>query len=189
MEDKLNEIKDTLYEAEGLLELARLRQDRLRELLVLAERKAVQVLSLLKDMESSLPAETEAEQDTGKEAGQDSEQYCDEQPEALYEVTEVVTLAEPDSAVVSETSADEIEMDKPGGDARQAPVFCLNDRFRFRRAIFGGSDADFNAAMNHLAALDSYEEAEEYFFGDAGLNPADQDVTDFMEIIKKYFGK
>ncbi len=69
------------------------------------------------------------------------------------------------------------------------PAFCLNDRFRFRRSIFGGSDADFNAAMDYIATLDSYEEAEEMFYGDMDLNPESPDVIDFMNIIKEYFGR
>ena len=42
--------------------------------------------------------------------------------------------------------------------------------------------------MDHLATLDSYDEAEAFFIGDMALDPEDPDVIDFMNIIKEYFG-
>ena len=43
--------------------------------------------------------------------------------------------------------------------------------------------------MDYVATLDSYEEAEEYFYGDMGLDPDNEDVAAFMEIIRTYFGR
>lgn len=73
-------------------------------------------------------------------------------------------------------------------EAVKKPLFCLNDRFKFRREIFGGSDADFDAAMDFLATLETYEEAESYFYNDLGLDPANEDVAEFMDVIKTYYG-
>ena len=42
--------------------------------------------------------------------------------------------------------------------------------------------------MNRIASLDSYDEAEEYFYGDMGLDPEAEDVADFMAVIRNYFG-
>jgi len=151
----LNEIKDKIYEAEGLLELLRLRQHKLEELRPL-------VLSRLDEAKRALI-----------EFGCDETTHEDDTPIYAVDSTEIENH-EPDS--------------RPDKKAVK-PAFCLNDRFRFRRSIFGGSDADFNAAMDNIATLDSYEEAEEIFYGDMELNPEDPDVVDFMNIIKDYFGQ
>jgi hypothetical protein len=37
--------------------------------------------------------------------------------------------------------------------------------------------------------MKDYEEAEQYFFGELGLDASDSDVEDFMTIIREYFGK
>ena len=64
------------------------------------------------------------------------------------------------------------------------PAFCLNDRFRFRRSIFGGSDAEFNAAMRHIATLPDYQDALRYLGEEMGVDLEDEDVVDFLEILK-----
>lgn len=69
------------------------------------------------------------------------------------------------------------------------PAFCLGDKFRFKKALFADNDADFNAAMDIVASLDDYEEAEEYFLAELGFDSENQDVKHFMKIIKEYFYK
>ncbi len=66
-------------------------------------------------------------------------------------------------------------------------VFSLNDRFRFRRSLFKGDDAQFTAALGEVAALENYYEAEDYFYGTLQWSPDNQEVVDFMHIIQRYF--
>ena len=69
------------------------------------------------------------------------------------------------------------------------PAFCINDRFRFRRELFNNSDSAFNSAMDLVATMDDYEEAEDYFIGDLGWDLEKPEVMDFMAIIRNYFEK
>lgn len=161
MKNRINQIKDRIYEAEGLLELLQLRPEKLAELHPLIDARISEASSLLSELSSV---------DTAPLS----------EPETRHETEYVAELesAEPVAETVSLHSAPK---------SKTPPTFCLNDRFRFRRTIFAGSDAEFKATMEHLATLDSYSEAEELFIQDMGLNPEDQDVVDFMAIIKDYY--
>ena len=66
-------------------------------------------------------------------------------------------------------------------------VFTLNDRFRFKKELFGNSDSEFNNTLSYVASLENYDEAEDYFLGELQWNPSREEVKDFLEILKKYF--
>lgn len=70
-------------------------------------------------------------------------------------------------------------------DLKQA--FSLNDMFRFRRELFGNSGAVMTDALHLVEAMQSYDEAEDYFYGDLGWDRESDDVKEFMETIKKHF--
>lgn len=77
--------------------------------------------------------------------------------------------------------------------ARQATgdlmgAITRNDLVRFRRELFGNSDIMFSDTIHTISAMRSYEEAEEYLYGDMGWNPEGEDVKDFMSIVRNYFG-
>lgn len=67
-------------------------------------------------------------------------------------------------------------------------AFSLNDRYRFRRELFGGNDADMSDAINLVEAMSTYEEAADYFYGDLGWKPDNDDVDAFMTIVRNHFG-
>lgn len=67
------------------------------------------------------------------------------------------------------------------------PVFSINDRFRFIRTLFDGNASEFNAALAEVVAMDSFDEAEEYFLGQLEWNPEDPEVEGFMKVVKSYF--
>ncbi len=154
MKEKLNGIKNLVYEVEGLLELAQLRADKLSDLLPL--------------MRTRIDAVSKQLHELGSE-----DVITDAQPAETSVSEENVSLTEPD-------------MVKSKSDR---PLFCLNDRFKFRRMIFGGSDADFNAAIDKLSSLETYEDAEDYFFNDLGLDAESAEVQEFMTIIKSHYGQ
>lgn len=70
-------------------------------------------------------------------------------------------------------------------DLRKA--FSLNDRFRFRRELFGNSESDFSDAINMIEAMSSLEEANEYFYDDLKWDKNSQEVQDFMAIVEHHF--
>ena len=169
MKENLKEIKNKLYEAEGLVELLQLREDKSAELLPLIKERIESITALLSNGEMDLE-EPMTIHDTEEVDGED----------AIYEVVD-----DEESEVAQDHAADE---PKPAPIKKNRPAFCLNDLFRFRRALFGGNQSEFDGVLDHIATLGQYEDAENYIYGELGFEPDDEDVTDFMEIIKSYFG-
>lgn len=71
--------------------------------------------------------------------------------------------------------------------ARGRLVFSLNDKFRFRRSLFDGDGDAFGRVLAEVAAMESYDEAEDYFYNEMQWQAESDEVKDFMEIIKCYF--
>lgn len=92
-------------------------------------------------------------------------------------------------AVVGEqtpaTSVNDLLERERAANLRKA--FSLNDRFRFRRALFRDSQQEMDEAIEALSLMTSSEEAEEYIYDDLCLDPDDEDVKAFMDIIEKHF--
>lgn len=65
--------------------------------------------------------------------------------------------------------------------------FTLNDKFRFRRELFGNSDIDMNEALDVVDAMTSREEVEDYFYNDMCWDPKNEDVKDFIRIVTAKF--
>ena len=93
------------------------------------------------------------------------------------------------SRVENETSRVENETYKfdEYTEPRGRLVFSINDRYRFRRELFNGSDVDFNTTLSLVASMDDYEEAEDYFLDELQWDEKSPDVIDFLEILKNYF--
>jgi hypothetical protein len=66
-------------------------------------------------------------------------------------------------------------------------AFSLNDRFRFRRELFGNSDIEMSDTLNLVEAMSSYAEAVDYFMTDLQWDAENPEVADFMAIIEKHF--
>ena len=67
------------------------------------------------------------------------------------------------------------------------PAFSHNDRFRYRRELFGNSDVEMNDTLNLVETMHSFGEAEEFFYGDLEWDRESPEVKDFMTIIKNHF--
>ena len=211
--DEIKDLKDKIYEIEGLLELAQLREDKIPELepLILGRIKSLleekgSVVAVAADRiadslvahEDTLPMEDPAALEPTvvnsiSELFEESEMKSVSRP---VEELEMQEISEPADSFHSETEdikkpnvAEEKRHDN--NEVRKhkldKPAFCLNDRFRFKRELFGNSDAEFSSAMNMIAAMDNYDEAEEYFIGELEWDAENPEVVDFMEIIKGYF--
>ncbi len=70
-------------------------------------------------------------------------------------------------------------------DLRQA--FTLNDKFLFRRELFGGSDQELSDTIDLLTAMHSLDEAREYLLDDLQWNPDNDVVKDFLDIVTNHF--
>ncbi|MGN0210149.1 MAG: hypothetical protein ACI391_03430 [Muribaculaceae bacterium] len=65
--------------------------------------------------------------------------------------------------------------------------FTINDKYLFRREVFDGDEQAFEDTLDLFAAMNSFDEAKEYIYDDLMLDPQNQDVKSFMEIIETYF--
>ena len=70
-------------------------------------------------------------------------------------------------------------------DFRKA--LSLNDRFRFRRELFGGNDEKMNKAIADLNDISSYEESVTYLNDELKWNVEDEAVADFLKLLEKRF--
>lgn len=183
---KINEIKNRVYEAEGLLELLTTRPEIAETILPLVAKRLDEAQSLLKQEPAEPdqePAPTpDPESILEPEPAPTPTPDPEPEPTPLY-VAELEPEPIPEPEPVSEPVSEPIS-DSLFPSSFTPPAFCLNDRFRFRRSIFGGSDAEFNAAMRHIATLPDYEDALRYLGEEMGIDLEDEDVVDFLEILK-----
>lgn len=70
-------------------------------------------------------------------------------------------------------------------DIRKA--FSVNDRFRFQRELFAGSASAMNTAIEHIEMMKSYGNAELYFFSQLHWDRDNEDVKDFMAIVRNHY--
>lgn len=66
-------------------------------------------------------------------------------------------------------------------------AFTVNDRFRFKRELFGNKDTEFADALNMISAMSSFVEVQEYFYEDLEWDKENPEVIDFLKIISNYF--
>lgn len=111
-----------------------------------------------------------------------------EVPEYEYEITDDEEEI-PDNETQQTTMLNEAlrQPVRRVGDACGRLVFSINDRFRFRRTLFDNSDQLFSTTLGDVAAMDTYEEAEDYFYARLQWEPDNEEVAAFMEIIRRYF--
>lgn len=64
-------------------------------------------------------------------------------------------------------------------------AFTLNDKFRFRRALFNGDADDFDQTLALLSQMPSFAEAEDYLYNDLMWDSRREDVADFMALLKE----
>lgn len=65
--------------------------------------------------------------------------------------------------------------------------FTINDRFRFRRSLFGGDNLRFLEAISETERLGSADEAERLFASKYSLDPEAPETKLFMKPIRRYF--
>lgn len=66
-------------------------------------------------------------------------------------------------------------------------AFTINDKFRYRKALFGNSAAQYNEALDLISQMNSYDQAADYFLNNYGWNPEDNEVKGFLKILEHHF--
>ena len=66
-------------------------------------------------------------------------------------------------------------------------ALSLNDRFRFRRELFGNSDINMNDTLNLIDTMSDYNEANEYLMQDLGWSIDEPVVQEFLKLVELHF--
>ena len=91
---------------------------------------------------------------------------------------------EPESEPEPEPEPEVITAPQPSGDLRKA--FTINDRFRFRRELFGGDDKAMLDVIAHLSESQSYGDALAYI-DTLGWSADNEAAGEFKEIVSTFF--
>lgn len=100
---------------------------------------------------------------------------------------EFTEISEPERVEVPESvkpSAPETSSRPAGQDLRKA--FTINDRFRFRRELFGGDDQAMVKVISRLSECSSYADAQAYL-SSLGWSPDNDAAAEFKEIVSTFF--
>ena len=212
MENKLRKLLDRIYEMEGLVHLSLKRTELKEDFLRLIAAKGAEVaqmcdilykeeapiVSLSDGQENEMEPIDKAIEITNKDQTQrnfdvperkfisdllpyELEEYSLEKDEDRDEVQNIKGKEE---NLLSENEGNAIQDDT---QSRGKLVFSINDKFRFRRALFENSDVEFNNTLVLVASMENYDEAEDYFLNEKNWESGDEDVKDFLDIIKRYF--
>lgn len=98
----------------------------------------------------------------------------------------VETIQSPEPQPQNATiSLDEKLSRKISKNFRQA--ISLNDKFRFRRELFGNSNQQYDAALDLIAEMSTFDEARDYFLESYGWDAENPDVKSFLAILSNHF--
>ena len=91
---------------------------------------------------------------------------------------------QPEATASTEIAATIIPEPHAATDLRKA--FTINDRFRFRRELFGGDDKAFVAAIDRMNQCSDYSEIE-VFISTLGWPADNEDAMAFKEIVSTFY--
>ena len=173
----MDELKNKVYELEGLLELLSHRPDKQADLYPLIGKRVDEISRLwttlnYKAPEISAPSNISADLKDPKD------------PKDLKDLKDPKDLNAPDNSVYSGYS-DSADFTQPA--MRKAPALCLNDRFRFTRVLAGNDRNRFDAILDKLAQLPDYDAARDYLIEECNADIDDPEVVDFLDILQNYY--
>ena len=129
--------------------------------------------------------ELSAVQDENDDEYEDSNEFEEDYEEPdLYEEENTEKNIEEEEPATPVTLEEALQRQQ-AKELRKA--LSLNDRFRFRRELFGNSDIRMNETLSLIDAMQSYEEAEDYILNDLNWDVENPDVAEFMKIVQKHF--
>ena len=197
----MDELKNKVYELEGLLELLGHRPDKQADLYPLIGKRVDEISHLwtrlnTKEPETSAPSNIPADLNVPKDP-KDLKDFKD--PKDLNDPKDFKDLKDPnDHTVLNDPPAfnsadnsvysgysDSADFTEPV--ARKAPALCLNDRFRFTRVLAGNDRNRFDAILEKLAQLPDYEAARDYLIEECNADFDDPEVVDFLDILQNYY--
>lgn len=188
----MNNLKDKVYELEGLLELQALRPDKKDDLRHLIDGRIKEINAIWaelsrpgkkEDYVPSVSAVAETDNIMEIKSGTENVVETEFEPEAsIYSVP----VDDVDVSLTME-SLREPKLEGTADAPRAVPALCLNDRFQFTRVIAGGDRAAFDKILKKVSELPDYDAARDYVLGDCHADPDDPEVMDFLEILQQYY--
>lgn len=105
--------------------------------------------------------------------------------EIAAEAVEEVPVQAPVSSPVTPIAVPSAP-EPPAAPAKPAKTITLtlNDRFRFRRTLFGGSDAMMNETVTALSAITNPDDIADFITNDLCWSIDDPEVADFLAIVE-----
>lgn len=176
--DNLRPLLGLAYDIEGLLLLMAEREDAPADLLTRLDEKIEALQAGVAEIEIKAPAPIP------------SPSAPVQAPEAIAEAAEEEEEAEADEPAETPTETPAETLDERLARERARDIFkafTLNDRFRYLRGLFHGSEQEFNDTLGIISGMADFSEAEEYFYDDLCWDPADEDVKAFMDTVKRHF--
>lgn len=216
--DRLKALQAATFELEGLIELA-LGREEADALLPLIARKAHSIVTLAGEWERPgeenpvIPAEygpepewedepeeeeeeffgtTEEEYESAEESEEEEEEPEFYGPGDMTEGTEEIIRPEEEVERTKEEERKEKKVvETPAKERRRRleQFLSINDKFRFRRELFGNSQSLMHDALSRISAMESVAEAEHFAFDSLHLDPDSPDTQAFIEIINQYFAQ
>lgn len=185
MDSTLNKLILMNVELEGLLRVSAARPS--AEALEAARAKfesMTQLFASLTPSEAAAQADHERtevkydEAENGEESPEDEPSYADVPFDGKI-------IESDDDAVTPDAAPTASNQPKVRPDIRN--LLTINDKFLFRRELFGGSDAEMIDTFNLISTMESADEAREYLLHDLQWNESDAIVSDFLQIVSAYF--
>ena len=154
----------------------------LDQLLEEAEREGKQPQPVIEPDEVHQPMVTESQAKPQKGA---TEVTVEKQPQSVEPIVHAASSAEQPVFKPQAGSLNDLLERKNLSDFRKA--FSLNDRFRFRRELFAGSEERMNQVIADLNEIKSYEASVAYIQKALNGNEEEAAVADFLQLIEKRF--
>lgn len=201
---ELTQLLNLTYEMEGLIELALKRlPDTPDEICSLIAEKSYILANTASAARQRIKADdsiASTPADTLQSLIEEKKQQEPENDDAVRELLEnedMVFLPTEEEAEIEDVFEDnEPAVESAATDSNSEKkrkklkmYLSINDHYLYRRELFGKSDKDYRASMHLIEGMNSIEEAEDYLMKDLQLNPENQYVNDFIEVLKHYFNQ
>lgn len=172
---------DLCFEIEGLIALIIKREDDVPENVHTLLARKISELSNIYGLSPEGARESEQAEDIAQNA------EFEQSEDADVPVEEAEPEAEPEIEVEPETESKATEAAPEPEPEKASIALTLNDKFRFKRELFGNNAAELSDALDVVNAVSSKAELEDYFYNDLCWDPENPDVKDFMEIASARF--
>lgn len=172
---------DLCFEIEGLIALIIKREDDVPENVHTLLARKISELSNIYGLSPEGIRESEQAEDIAQNAEFEQSEDADVSVEEAEAEPEPEIEVEPTTETKASEAAPEPESEKA------SIALTLNDKFRFKRELFGNNAAELSDALDVVNAVSSKAELEDYFYNDLCWDPENPDVKDFMEIASARF--